>query len=234
MKIKKILLVSFLFNFILACGLGGLLHRLGGIKYVIFKATVGDSATGVSAGRTDFFRLVDDAEGEIIFLGDSLTEQVEWSEVYHDLKIKNRGIGGNRATQILKRLDEVVASKPQKIFLMAGINDLVSDPKEKVVKTLKQIATNIRESSPETNIYVQSILPVNNSIRDSKRSNADIQFINNQLEAFCQGDSHFIWVDLYASFVDNQNRLNPDCTYDGLHLNGAGCMKWCDIVSAYL
>jgi lysophospholipase L1-like esterase len=64
------------------------------------------------------------SESEIIFLGDSLSDYCEWSELFPNQRIKNRGIAGDTTNGILNRIDEVIASKPQKLFLLIGINDL--------------------------------------------------------------------------------------------------------------
>mgnify|MGYP000061554644 CR=1 FL=1 len=61
---------------------------------------------------------------EIIFLGNSITDIGEWTEVWQDIHVKNRGISGDNTFGVLARLDEVVSSKPSKIFIMIGINDI--------------------------------------------------------------------------------------------------------------
>lgn len=231
---KKLLIISATLNVILVCMLFILLIRLGGIPYVIFKATIGDGSTGVSVGRVEHFQLLPNTKDEIIFLGDSITQQAEWSELLGNSSVKNRGINGNTTTQILKRIDEVVSSKPKKVFLMAGLNDLATTSKETVFARLKEIISLIKKKSANTEIYVQSILPVNNSIRRTGRSNTDIQFINNRLNEYCQNHSMLTWLDLYHLFEGKNGELDPRYTYDGVHLNGAAYLKWRQIILPYL
>jgi len=231
---KTPLIASATLNVILACMLFVLLNRLGGIQYVIFKATIGDGGTGVSVGRTEHFRLLPDTKQEIIFLGDSITQQAEWSEILGNPHVKNRGIGGNTASQILNRIDEVTSSEPQKIFLMAGINDLASESKETVFARLEEIISITKKKSPNTEIYVQSILPVNNSIRKTGRSNVDIEFINNKLKQYCFNQSNVTWLDLHSLLKGKNGALSPLYTHDGLHLNGIAYIKWREIILPYL
>ena len=65
-----------------------------------------------------------DTPNEIIMLGNSITDGCEWSELFQNSNIKNRGISGDITEGVLYRLDEVTRSKPAKVFLLIGINDL--------------------------------------------------------------------------------------------------------------
>jgi hypothetical protein len=46
------------------------------------------------------------------FLGDSLTYGFEWTEIFQSLRVKNRGISGDRTDSMLYRIKEVVESHP--------------------------------------------------------------------------------------------------------------------------
>ena len=50
--------------------------------------------------RVSLFRTLPQTKGDIIFLGNSITDGGEWGEMFADLKVKNRGIrsAGWRAT----------------------------------------------------------------------------------------------------------------------------------------
>ena len=110
--------------------------------------------------KETLFRILPNDTGEIIFLGDSITDGCEWSELFHDLSIKNRGISGDVTQGVLDRLGEVVESNPKKIFLMIGVNDLAAGKTEKeIVSNIKKIIKNIQKKSPATEIYLESILP---------------------------------------------------------------------------
>src|SRR3954451_1058356 len=56
--------------------------------------------------RLDFFRqTVGDAD--VVMLGDSITEGIDWHELFPHVRILNRGIGGDTSAGVLNRLDEV-------------------------------------------------------------------------------------------------------------------------------
>jgi lysophospholipase L1-like esterase len=74
----------------------------------------------------------------------------------------NAGMGGNTTDNIIFRLSAVTVSKPQKIFLMIGINDFARNRSVSYILTnYKTILNRIRSESPGTAVYVESVLPVN-------------------------------------------------------------------------
>ncbi len=102
------------------------------------------------------------AQGEIIFLGNSITDGSEWAQLFNDLRMKNHGISGDITEGVLHRLPVVTNRKPAKVFLLIGTNDLARGiSPDSVLKNMLLIADYVKQQSPETKLYVQSILPVN-------------------------------------------------------------------------
>lgn len=60
----------------------------------------------------------------IVFFGDSLTDFFPMQDFFPGYTIYNRGIAGDKTTDLLKRIDNVIAIKPRKIILQIGTNDL--------------------------------------------------------------------------------------------------------------
>lgn len=175
------------------------------------------------------FRLLPDTKGEIIFLGNSITDIGEWAEIWNNINVKNRGISSDNTFGVLARVDEVVSSKPAKIFIMIGINDISKNtPVDLIVSNYKKIIQNIRMASPQTIIYVQSILPTNNEFTEFVRhqnNDEHIQAVNKELKKMC-GKKKLVYVDLYSHFLGSPGKMNKTYTNDGLHLTGAGFMQW--------
>ena len=188
--------------------------------------------------RRTLFEQLPDTRNEIIFLGNSITDGGEWHELFNNPRVKNRGISGDVTEGVLYRLDEVTRSKPQKVFLLIGINDLASGiPKETVFGNIGKIAQQIRTSSPKTEVYIQSILPVNNSFakfQGHTSKTEEVLWINQQLKQRCLNEG-FIYVDLFSHFkCSDSNLMNPSYTNDGLHLTGDGYLLWHDLVAPLL
>ena len=71
-------------------------------------------------GKTTLFEALPNTPGEIIFVGNSITDGCEWAEMFGNPSIKNRGIGGDKIKGVLLRLPEITESLPQKIFIQIG------------------------------------------------------------------------------------------------------------------
>ena len=71
-------------------------------------------------GRNEVFKNLPNDTDEVIMLGNSLTHNFEWHEIFKNVNIKNRGINSDITRGILQRLNEVVESKPKKIFIGRG------------------------------------------------------------------------------------------------------------------
>ncbi len=66
--------------------------------------------------RRAFYEGLPDGKNEIVFLGNSITENGDWNELFKNKRIVNRGIGGDVCFGLLNRLDEVISSKPKQHF----------------------------------------------------------------------------------------------------------------------
>jgi lysophospholipase L1-like esterase len=188
--------------------------------------------------RLSLFEKMPDTKGEIIFLGNSITDGGEWCELLGNPKVKNRGISGDTTDGVLFRLNEVTRSKPAKVFLLIGVNDLSRGvSRDTVYSNICRIAQKIRKDSPKTEVYVQSILPVNESFglfKNHTNKTADVLWVNAQLKTWCK-KVQVQYVDLYGRFKNPDSELlNPLLTNDGLHLKGEGYLLWLDIIKPYL
>lgn len=171
----------------------------------------------------------------IIFLGDSLTAGGRWGEYFKSegQEIKNFGIIGDTTRDVLNRLDLVILEKPNKLFLMVGINDAPSwKTFTRIVRNYNFILKAIRAKSPGTKIYVQSILPVNNDKSKYEHDNENIKEVNQELKKMADRWSA-VYIDLYRDF-DSGGQLNGKYTDDGLHLNKSGYSLWVRLIDKYV
>lgn len=179
--------------------------------------------------RLDFFRKMPDQKHEIVFLGNSITEGGEWQELVPGKAVVNRGISGDVSYGVLARMDEVLSSRPDKIFLLIGINDLKRGTSaEAILSVYGRIIKRVRQQSPKTKLYIQSILPVNEQMLPqiySKINNGIIKSLNGQLQQLCN-TPQVIYADLHPTFEDADGQLKKDWSIDGLHLRAAAYIQW--------
>lgn len=174
-------------------------------------------------------------KGKIVFLGDSLTDIGQWNELLDNPDILNRGISSDTTSGALNRLTEITKLKPRKIFIMLGVNDIDKGlSTEKIIKNYSKLLQNIKTDSPNTLIYVESVLPINKDIYKTRTKEKQIIDLNTSLKNLCK-NSNIQYIDLYPLFtLPNQNKLYKEYTIGGLHVNGKGYKVWRDAIKSYL
>ena len=183
--------------------------------------------------KVSIFENMPRTESGIVFLGDSLTDYVKFDELFPDLNTKNRGIAGDTTVGVLNRIDEVVSLKPSKLFLLIGTNDIVFNMKaEETVSNIKKIIEIFNEKSPNTVIYVQTLFPVNHNLGDKRRPHKAIRAINNGIKKLSE-EMNFVLIDTYSLFAEN-GEMPERYTVDGVHLNGAGVVRWVEFLSKWI
>jgi lysophospholipase L1-like esterase len=184
--------------------------------------------------KVSMFKLMPNTEGEIIFLGDSITDRCEWFELFSNPSIKNRGLSGDKTSGVLDRLSEITESRPDKIFIMIGVNDLRHDVSiEEIMKNYQSILENINSDSPQTKIFIQSVIPVNELIGKPKTTSEEILKLNIQIENLAS-QFKIPFVNIFASLIDEDGYLNKKYSEDGLHINGDGYSVWKSIIEKYV
>jgi lysophospholipase L1-like esterase len=174
--------------------------------------------------RLDLFR-GSKATADIVMLGDSLTELGLWSEYFQDVKLLNRGISGDTASGVLRRIEEVVDRRPKTVFLMIGINDLLGGLEPTAVSAaIQSIVETLRQH--QIKVIVQSVLPVAANFLPG--INSKVGRLNQELRL---GSGQFAEI---AEQLTQNGALNPSLTVDGLHLNGAGYGVWKDAITPYI
>jgi len=242
--IAIILLVSGIIN-ILFFLLGILfIAKRGGVSYLKRKrvALTNNKSKAAQAAnqpyylhQTSLFQILPTSNSEIIFLGDSITDECEWAELLKNPNIKNRGISGDTTKGILDRLEDIVKSQPKKIFLMIGINNFIhyAQSVEEILVDYKNIITAIRDKSPSTEIFIQSVLPVNKTKYGINVNNSNVIKLNLSLKGLAE-EFGLQYIDLFSHFSDSQNQLDPSYSLDGVHLNGQAYLVWKQVIEKYV
>ncbi|NLV82291.1 MAG: lipase [Synergistaceae bacterium] len=185
--------------------------------------------------RTSLFQSLSNTNKSIVFVGDSLIEGCEWHELLESPYVKNRGISGDNTYGLLHRIDNIIESKPDKIFLMIGINDLNSgNDVSQITDNYNEILSQVTKKLPNTKVYVHSVLPINSNLYHCKKAiNKKIISLNKEIERLSQ--SYFSsYIDLYNVMSGQDGQLKSDLTNDGLHLNGNGYNVWKNSITKYV
>jgi lysophospholipase L1-like esterase len=175
-----------------------------------------------------------------ILAGDSISLWFPESLLTPNRTWLNQSISGETTAGLLKRLNLLDRTEPETIFVMIGINDLLRGRSNDVVlQQQQQIIQDLKQTQPQAQIVVQSILPHAAAAatwegRDRllQLPNSQIQQLNRELAAIAQAEEVY-FLDLYSLFATKQGDLRMDLSTDGLHLNRQGYQTWSIALQVY-
>ncbi len=247
---KRFFHISLFFNLLCIIGITYALVKIGSPSYIFYLIkNKGQGVVSLKKHKTSHLKTLPIIEGRIIMLGNSITAECEWAELLENPNVLNRGVIGDGTTDILNRLDDVIALKPKKIFLLIGVNDLLYLPLSTITKNYEKIVNRLLLESPNTQLYLESVLPIHNSFRRNDMKNEDIDILNKNIEQIAQKRS-LTYINLNEKFKSilvtasgelssrdtkqTEEGLNPEYSIDGIHLNGKGYLLFKDIISPYI
>jgi len=182
------------------------------------------------------------AKGQIVFIGDSITDLYILDDHYADLPLAcyNRGIGGDTTSGVLDRLQvSLYDLAPSAVVLMIGTNDINGCLEEEdILERYAQIIDGIRANLPDAQLYCMSIIPQNEQIEEYSHIRiADttpcIMRVNAGICRLAE-EKGAVYLDLFSLIADEDNHLIREYSDDGLHLNPAGLSVWTKLIKPYL
>ncbi len=175
-----------------------------------------------------------------ILLGDSLSLWFPTELLPTETTWLNQGISGETSGGLLNRLDLMDQTKPEVIFVMIGINDLIRGvSNEAIAANYRGMIRYLVWAHPDSRIVVQSVLPHSGPKATWEGRDRllaipleQIQNLNESLAAIAL-DEGAQYLNLYPLFADETGYLHPDFTTDGLHLNRNGYLVWRSALQLY-
>ncbi|MBP2623571.1 SGNH/GDSL hydrolase family protein [Streptococcus oricebi] len=180
-------------------------------------------------------------EPAVIFLGDSIVEYFPLHELLKTSKVLvNRGIRAYKSYLLRQHLDSLLFGQAlDKIFILIGTNDIGEDlALKESLANLEAIIQEIARDYPLTQIYLLSVLPVNEgeAYRNTVyiRTNARIQALNQAYQDLVQNYHNASFLNLYDLLLDEKGQLAADFTIDGVHLTIAGYARLAEKLRTYI
>ena len=188
---------------------------------------------------------------KVVFLGNSITQGLlRHTDKLLGENIVNRGISGDHTDGVLARLEEIIHFKPKAVFLLIGVNDLFEDNRSRPERTPEYVANNIflisdiiNKKSPNTKIFTQTIIPINNNQYLTEKPNIEFLHVDyspsineqiNEVNKILKSNLSLNIIDLHSTFLNEDLQLNPKFSTDGVHLNDLGYQNWIDIINPIL
>ena len=114
-----------------------------------------------------------------------------------------------------------------KIYLEIGINEMGTGTVDSFMEAYGDAVDHLRELQPEVVIYVCGIMYVkqDKSESDPIFNNPNIQARNDRISQLADGE-HIFYLDINEVMADETGNLNPDYTWDEVHLLGKYNTLW--------
>jgi len=177
--------------------------------------------------RSAWSKEVQDKQGSIVFLGDSITQGwgYQFRGAFGEAKVANRGISGDTTRGMLIRLKEdVISLNPAGVVMLLGTNDLEEGASPEVIAgNLKLIIEKLKASNQQMPIVLCSVFPSSSS---KKRPAKQIQKINQLYAEAVRGDSQVTLINTWKMFADENGDARKGEFPDLLHPNEKGYEMW--------
>jgi len=173
-----------------------------------------------------------DYDADIVFFGDSITSGSDFRAYFPNEKIVVSGYPGDSLIGMKERVAGIAAVVPEKVFVLGGINGLKDGKVEQSVSLYRQLLVELKDSLPDTEIYIQSVLPISKEKETTVCQNSTIMAFNNRLAQLAE-ENKMTYVDLYSAYEWN-GEMNPNHTRDGVHLKTEAYACWASIIAEYI
>nr|WP_300837503.1 GDSL-type esterase/lipase family protein [uncultured Acetatifactor sp.] len=181
---------------------------------------------------------------DALFIGDSRVTGVElysgWDNltyyaeggmtVYSMFQSKTAQVEGQTLT-----IEEALRKRSfGKIYLEIGINEMGTGTVDSFMEAYEAAVDYLRELQPDAILYVCGIMYVEQSKSESDPifNNPAIQERNDRIAALADGENIF-YLDINEVVTDETGNLNPDYTWDEVHLLGKYDVIWLEYFSSH-
>lgn len=188
--------------------------------------------------------VTDDYFDDAAFVGDSITEGIKLYDIMSNATVvAARGINLDTVftddqirtdagyTTVMGALEEAA---PSKIYIMFGANGVGWFTEEHFTDTYTEFVQQVKEQHPDSEIFLQSILPVTQEFDDERDdiSNEKINQYNELVVQIAENESvHYL--DVASVFKDDQGCLPADSDGDGMHFGGKYYNLWFDYLRTH-
>jgi lysophospholipase L1-like esterase len=176
---------------------------------------------------------------DFVFLGDSHIEYGgDWAARLGNPHIRNCGVAGDDADDVYHRLRPVAEGHPCRLLLAVGINDISHGlTTEEISQRIRRIIDALHRESPQTKLYLQSLLPINESFglwTSLTGKTEQVPQLNSRLRLMAR-EEQAAYIDVFDAFCEEDTHtLRAALSVDGLHLNAKGYALWEQLLRPYV
>ncbi len=177
--------------------------------------------------RSKWSREVQQDQGAVVFLGDSITQGWgdDMGKAFGALKVANRGISGDTTRGMLIRLpQDVLPLNPSAVVILAGTNDLEEKATPEIIAgNLKLLLAALKSHRADLPVVLCKVFPSSTS---KSRPADQIKAINDLYAKAVSDQPQVTLVETWKPFADSEGNATAGEFPDLLHPNAAGYAKW--------
>lgn len=169
---------------------------------------------------------------QIVFLGDSITQgwlkTQEWNTFFKPRGAFNMGIGGDRTSQLLWRIEhgELDHVRPKVVVLMIGTNNMWADYEkygaQAVAEGTQRVVTAIQHKLPGAKILLPDVPPM---LKDPEQSvRGRIRAVNEATDHLADGKT-VMRVPVGSLLLEDSGEIDPSIMSDFVHPTAIGYTK---------
>lgn len=162
--------------------------------------------------RTTYFSMMPITGNDVLFFGDEMVKNAEWSELLRNQNIKNRGTGwgyegsnsvmsvvSNNVDATFATVNGVSKQEPKQVLLYTGTGEVNSSQGISVIFTnYKAIINKIRKYAPSAKISLVSLMPTR-----TYNNNARVKQFNEKLLDYAANTENVEYIDIYSTLASS-------------------------------
>ncbi|ARC83498.1 GDSL-like Lipase/Acylhydrolase family protein [Clostridium argentinense CDC 2741] len=161
-----------------------------------------------------------------VFMGDSIAESLGFYEFLDESRVI--AAKGHTVIKAQKDVDKVASLSPENIFILFGMNDLETGiDGQQFAKNYADLIHMLKEKLPKANIYIHSILPINEEAQkeDQLLANTRVDEFNNALINMAQKEG-VDYFNIAPLLKEHKDLYEPD----GKHTKYQFYELWLDYI----
>lgn len=168
------------------------------------------------------------AENDVVFIGDDLTAEALWSELFPELSVRNRGMNGQTTKEMLLRLPGIAQARPRVVLINSGASDLAAlIPLEQIIANMREAVNLLKSFSPESRILISGVLPLTTE-------NTQAAYTLNEALIQLAATHDLEFIDVSSALLDDDGRFKDGLADRRSRLRGAGYAVWRNLLASHL
>ena len=190
------------------------------------EETITNKSTNVKFDETVAFIGDSRTQGFIMYNGLKDVQDYSYVGLMVDTAISKKFIKTSNGEKITL-LEDIKGKNIQRVYIMLGVNELGWSYPQVFKSKYKELIKEIRKIKPNTQIYVQSIIPVTKS-----KDKSDKYFNNTRIEQYNKlvkevvSEENVEYLDVQSVLEDSEGYLPEETSPDGIHIGKSYCEKW--------